>query len=285
VQVKGVIQPEAITINCAVDACPPRCPLPGHAWSSVVHKDEATWMAFYKDTINGEFKYIFMSAGSSLKGQSDREKFEKARELKKHVGKIRQQITKGLRSGTPLEVQQNVALWLIDNLAIRAGNEKDTSEEADTVGCCSLRCEHITLGQDEEGPTIYFKFLGKDSIEYRNLLKLRPDDEERALAGEEDPCVSFVRSTERENFLQVAATTPPRDSARAQAAAPSRGVGSGSEDALLRVHTQRIGCAAARLWGSRAGARCGFLVASAFKGWTGRPTAVVDIAVRAVVGC
>ena len=35
--------------------------------------------AFYKDTINGESKYIFLSAGSSLKGQSDRDKFEKVR--------------------------------------------------------------------------------------------------------------------------------------------------------------------------------------------------------------
>ena len=200
---KGVIQPEAITINCAVEACPPRCPVAGHAWSSVVHKDEATWLAFYKDTINGEFKYIFMSAGSSLKGQSDREKFEKARELKKHVGKIRQQVAKGLRGKDRLEVQQNVAVWLIDNLAIRAGNEKDTSEEADTVGCCSLRVEHITLGKDEDGPTVYFKFLGKDSIEYKNLLKLRPGDEERAQAGEEDPCVSFVRRGEEDNFKHV----------------------------------------------------------------------------------
>mmetsp|Transcript_29159 Transcript_29159/g.76513 ORF Transcript_29159/g.76513 Transcript_29159/m.76513 type:complete len:553 (+) Transcript_29159:844-2502(+) len=202
-QVKGVIQPEDITINCAPDARPPMCPLPGHHWSTVVHKDEATWMAFYKDTINGEFKYIFMSAGSSLKGQSDREKFEKARELKKHVHRIRQSITRGLRSKDALILQQNVALWLIDNLAIRAGNEKDTSEEADTVGCCSLRVEHVTLDADEDGPTIFFKFLGKDSIEYKNLLKLRPADEARAREGEEDPCVSFVREGELDNFKQL----------------------------------------------------------------------------------
>lgn len=30
-------------------------------------------------------------------------------------------------------------------LALRAGNEKDVDEAADTVGCCSLRCEHIKL--------------------------------------------------------------------------------------------------------------------------------------------
>ena len=28
---------------------------------------------------------------------------------------------------------------------LRAGNEKDGDEQADTVGCCSLRVEHIEL--------------------------------------------------------------------------------------------------------------------------------------------
>ena len=37
-----------------------------------------------------------------------------------------------------------VALYFIDKLALRAGNEKDTDESADTVGCCSLRVEHIS---------------------------------------------------------------------------------------------------------------------------------------------
>ena len=36
------------------------------------------------------------------------------------------------------------ALYFIDKLALRAGNEKDTDEAADTVGCCSLRVEHIS---------------------------------------------------------------------------------------------------------------------------------------------
>jgi len=202
-QVKQVIQPEDITMNVSVDACPPRCPLPGRCWQSVVHKDDTTWLAYYKDTINGDFKYIFLSAGSSLKGQSDREKFEKARELKKYVKQIRQKVTTGLVSKEGEAMQHNTALWLIDNLAIRAGNEKDTSEEADTVGCCSLRVEHITLAEDEDGKTIYFCFLGKDSIEYKNLLKLRPSDEARAREGEEDPNVSFVREGEEKNFLQV----------------------------------------------------------------------------------
>lgn len=61
--------------------------------------------------------------------------------------------------------QRATALYLIDKLALRAGNEKDTDEEADTVGCCSLRVEHITL---QEPNVVIFDFLGKDSMRYYN---------------------------------------------------------------------------------------------------------------------
>ena len=37
-----------------------------------------------------------------------------------------------------------VAVYFIDKLALRAGNEKDSDESADTVGCCSLRVEHLS---------------------------------------------------------------------------------------------------------------------------------------------
>jgi len=53
---------------------------------------------------------------------------------------------------------------LIDKLALRVGNEKD-EDEADTVGCCSLRVEHIEL---KEGDRVAFDFLGKDSMRYHN---------------------------------------------------------------------------------------------------------------------
>lgn len=42
-----------------------------------------TWLAFWNDPINQkEFKYVFLAASSTLKGQSDKEKYEKARKLK-----------------------------------------------------------------------------------------------------------------------------------------------------------------------------------------------------------
>lgn len=57
-------------------------------------------------------------------------------------------------------------MYFIDKLALRAGNEKG-EDEADTVGCCSLRCEHVTL---EQPNFIIFDFLGKDSIRYYNRV-------------------------------------------------------------------------------------------------------------------
>ncbi len=57
-------------------------------------------------------------------------------------------------------------------LALRAGNEKEEGETADTVGCCSLRVEHITLHELLEGSecVVEFDFLGKDSIRYYNKV-------------------------------------------------------------------------------------------------------------------
>ncbi len=59
--------------------------------------------------------------------------------------------------------QLGVATYLIDTLALRAGNEKDSEEEADTVGCCSLRVEHIEILPNNQ---IKLDFLGKDSMRY-----------------------------------------------------------------------------------------------------------------------
>ncbi|GFS25449.1 DNA topoisomerase 1 [Elysia marginata] len=57
-------------------------------------------------------------------------------------------------------------------LALRAGNEKEEGESADTVGCCSLRVEHLKLHEEKGGKNyvVEFDFLGKDSIRYQNSI-------------------------------------------------------------------------------------------------------------------
>jgi DNA topoisomerase-1 len=52
---------------------------------------------------------------------------------------------------------------------LRAGNEKNTDEAADTVGCCSLRVEHIKLHPPNK---VEFDFLGKDSMRYNNTVEV-----------------------------------------------------------------------------------------------------------------
>ena len=55
--------------------------MPGK-WKEIVHDQTVTWLANWTENVNGQHKYVFLAAGSSLKGQSDMQKFEKARELK-----------------------------------------------------------------------------------------------------------------------------------------------------------------------------------------------------------
>ena len=134
-------------------------------------------------------RYVFLAAGSSLKGQSDFKKFEKARALKvrlhltvalvgvrlncelgsqEHIDRIRRDYTADLKHKEMVTRQRATAIYLIDRFALRNGNEKG-EEEADTVGCCSLRFEHVTL----EPPTkVTFDFLGKDSIRYTNTVEV-----------------------------------------------------------------------------------------------------------------
>eukprot|EP00249_Psilotum_nudum_P024550 c29215_g1_i2 orf=419-2845(+) len=168
-KLKRRIYPEDITINIGEGAPIPKCPMPGHRWKEVKCDNTVTWLAFWIDPINTrEFKYVFLAASSNLKGQSDKEKYEKARLLKGYIGDIRQTYTDNFTSPDPTVKQIAVATYLIDRLALRAGNEKD-DDEADTVGCCSLKVEHVTLIPPR---SLEFDFLGKDSIRYFNTVQV-----------------------------------------------------------------------------------------------------------------
>ncbi|KAG6861092.1 hypothetical protein C0995_004029 [Termitomyces sp. Mi166 len=163
------VRPEDITINIGKDA-PVPVPNVSGTWKAVTHDNTVTWLANWTENVNGNHKYVFLAAGSSLKGQSDMQKFEKARELKDHVDRIRQNYTRDLKSKVMADRQRATAMYFIDKLALRAGNEKG-EDEADTVGCCSLRCEHVTL---ELPNFIIFDFLGKDSIRYYKRIDVEP---------------------------------------------------------------------------------------------------------------
>merc|ERR1711884_624703 len=139
-------------------------------WKQVKHDNTVTWLASWTENIQGQIKYVMLNPSSRLKGEKDWQKYEKARKLKGEIEKIREDYMADMKSKEMRVRQRAVALYFIDKLALRAGNEKDGDEQADTVGCCSLRVEHIELHEQKDGKeyVVEFDFLGKDSIRYNN---------------------------------------------------------------------------------------------------------------------
>ncbi|CAG9806692.1 unnamed protein product [Chironomus riparius] len=175
---KRRVMPEDIIINCSKDSDVP-APPEGHRWKEVRHDNTVTWLASWTENVQNQVKYIMLNPSSKIKGEKDYMKYETARRLKSKIDKIRDTYTAEFKSKEMRIRQRAVALYFIDKLALRAGNEKD-EDQADTVGCCSLRCEHVTLqdeasdedkdrfrSEDKEN-VIIFDFLGKDSIRYYN---------------------------------------------------------------------------------------------------------------------
>ena len=74
------------------------------------------------------------------------------------------------------QAQLATCVYLIDKLALRVGNEK-SEDEADTVGCCSLRVEHLKMEPvtEDKKYNVTFDFLGKDSMRYFNTVEVLPE--------------------------------------------------------------------------------------------------------------
>jgi|SaaInlStandDraft_4_1057021.scaffolds.fasta_scaffold17421_2 DNA topoisomerase I len=162
--IKKRVNSKDITINIGKGNT---LPLPnGEKYGKIVHNNKAEWLASWPDVISGKTKYVWLGQQSEFKAQSDQDKFDKARKLGKHIEKIRKENTNNIINGTLTVKQLSTALYFIDNLALRVGNEKG-SDQADTVGVTSLRYEHIMLKGNN---IIKLDFLGKDSIRYVNQV-------------------------------------------------------------------------------------------------------------------
>ncbi|KAG8134031.1 hypothetical protein E2320_011772 [Naja naja] len=96
-----------------------------------------------------------------MQGEKDWQKYEVARRLKTLIHRIRRQYRADWKSKELKKRQISVALYFID-------------KTADTVGCCSLRVEHIALHSRQGGKenVVEFDFLGKDCIRYYNKVSV-----------------------------------------------------------------------------------------------------------------
>ena len=126
---------------------------------SINSSNNVPWVAKYTDPLTNEPKYVM------IKGVRDElNKYETARKLYRKLKTIRNKVNQDLKKGDECAT----CVSIIDTTCMRAGIEKDTNEEADTVGCCSLRVSHVTMLPNH---TIRFRFPGKDSILWDTKMK------------------------------------------------------------------------------------------------------------------
>lgn len=155
-----------ITLNLKVS---PESPKPAGEWKDVVWQPEQLFLAKWNDKLSGKVKYVWFSDSAFLKQNREKEKFKKAEKLGKMVPAIAQHITKNLTVNDVERRKVATVGWLLLELNIRVGDEKDP-EEADTVGAITLRPEHVKI----EGDTLHFDFLGKDSVRWISQIKAPP---------------------------------------------------------------------------------------------------------------
>ena len=148
----------------------PDHPIPAGTWQEVVWQPESLWVARWKDKLSGKLKYIWLSDTAPVKQEREADKFDKAIKLEHKIEEVQAAINQGLMSDDPGQRRVATACYLIDELCLRVGDEKDP-DEADTVGATTLRPEHITLHEDGR---VEFRFLGKDSVEWHKTISPPP---------------------------------------------------------------------------------------------------------------
>lgn len=169
---KPRVTPGDVILNLGEEA-----PVPEGNWKGVIHDHSSTWLATWIEKLTGRRKYVWLHDSSSLRQNSDREKYDKANRLERHIGRVQREIiNRMLKSRDVNQRKTSTVCYLIFKLAMRVGDEKDP-EEADTVGASTLRVEHITFKEDKDGgKQIEFNFLGKDSVPWQKIVKVTSED-------------------------------------------------------------------------------------------------------------
>jgi DNA topoisomerase-1 len=164
---KPRVRPNDVTLNLGETA-----QVPEGEWSKVVHDHASTWLASWIESLTGKRKYVWLHDSASLRQDNDRAKYDRAKLLEKHIGKVTNEIiNKMLKSRDDSKRRIATVCYLIFKLAMRVGDEKDP-EEADTVGASTVRVEHIKFPRINGALCIEFNFLGKDSVPWQKILEV-----------------------------------------------------------------------------------------------------------------
>ena len=168
---KPRVTPQDVILNLGEDA-----PVPEGAWKNIVHDHSSTWLATWTEKLTDKRKYVWLHDSAFLRQNTDKEKYDKARNLEKYAYKIQKEIINKMINSKDLN-QRKIATvcYLILKLAMRVGDEKD-KDEADTVGASTLRIEHIKFPEKDNKKFIELNFLGKDSVPWQKTLEINSED-------------------------------------------------------------------------------------------------------------
>lgn len=194
-----------ITLNLSPDS-----PIPKGKWKEIVWQPDSMWIAKWDDPLRGKEKYIWLAETSPIKQKREKYKYDRAKKLGGEIEKLRSHIKENLISNNIKRRKIATVCYLIDTLKLRVGDEKD-KDEADTVGATTLRPEHIKFLDQN---IILFNFLGKDSVPFRESIKVLPQvyNNMREFAGSANSTIfNGVRSDNVSAFLsEVTKGTSPK---------------------------------------------------------------------------
>jgi DNA topoisomerase-1 len=196
------VRAQDVTLNLGENAS-----VPEGNWKEIIHDHSSTWLATWVETLTGKRKYVWLHDSAALRQENDKAKYDKAKKLADHEGKVQREIIKRMMRG---DGKVATVAYLILKLAMRVGDEKDP-DEADTVGASTLRVEHIKFPQVNGRQVIEFNFLGKDSVPWQKKVEVDSDDTsalyenlKKYMQGKNpgDPIFDGINSRKVNAFLQ-----------------------------------------------------------------------------------
>jgi DNA topoisomerase I len=170
---KPRVLPQDVILNLGENA-----EVPEGNWKAIVNDHTSTWLATWIENLTGKRKYMWLHDSSTLRQNSDKEKYDRANILGKHINEVHEKIVSKMINSKDLKHKKiSTVCYLISKLAMRVGDEKDP-DEADTVGASTLRVEHIRFPVHQGIKSIEFNFLGKDSVPWQKSLEISSRDAE-----------------------------------------------------------------------------------------------------------
>ena len=200
------VRPEDVEINASENI---PCTMEGHRWKCIELR-QTDYIATYK--INIGFgtafvdKFVWLSANSGDKQEDNEHKYEKGRLLSLKIDEIERTVLKDVTSSSDTKRESALVTYIVLTYGIRIGNDlgDDNIRDKNVRGASTLCVENMILENDTN---LRLHFIGKDSVEYQNVVKINPivyNELKKLIKGKKSTDTVFVHanSASVNNYLK-----------------------------------------------------------------------------------